>query len=40
MRPKSNPTYYEDLLKELEEGPRRSWFNRMMLRISGLVRLR
>ncbi|RYP71144.1 hypothetical protein DL769_004755 [Monosporascus sp. CRB-8-3] len=39
LKPKSNPTYYSDLLKELEEGPRRSWLDRMLLRVKGLVRL-
>ncbi|RYP58170.1 hypothetical protein DL771_011324 [Monosporascus sp. 5C6A] len=39
LKPKSNPTYYGDLLKELEEGLRRSWLDRMLLRVKGLVRL-
>ncbi|RYP41937.1 hypothetical protein DL767_000674 [Monosporascus sp. MG133] len=39
LKPKSNPTYYSDLLKELEEGPRRSWLDRMLLRVKGFVRL-
>ena len=38
MHPRSNPTYYKDLLRELEEGPKRSWFDRLMLKIGGLVR--
>ncbi|RQM07577.1 hypothetical protein DH86_00002032, partial [Scytalidium sp. 3C] len=28
LKPASNPTYYEDLIKELEEAPTRSWFGR------------
>ncbi|TRX90595.1 hypothetical protein FHL15_008568 [Xylaria flabelliformis] len=39
LQPKSNPTYFTDLLKELEEAPSRSWFDRLLLRIKGVVRL-
>ncbi|KAI1742803.1 hypothetical protein F4680DRAFT_411779 [Xylaria scruposa] len=39
LQPKSNPTYFTDLLKELEEAPNRSWFDRFLLRIKGVVRL-
>ncbi|KAM7202994.1 hypothetical protein V8F20_004241 [Naviculisporaceae sp. PSN 640] len=39
MKPKSNPTYYEDLVKELEEAPNRTWFGRIANRLKGLVRL-
>ncbi|KAI0445231.1 hypothetical protein F4803DRAFT_509020 [Xylaria telfairii] len=39
LQPKSNPTYFADLLKELEEAPSRSWFDRFLLRIKGVVRL-
>lgn len=39
LKPKSNPTYFDDLVQELEEAPNRSWFDRMMLRVKGLVRL-
>ncbi|KAM7218053.1 hypothetical protein V8F06_006588 [Rhypophila decipiens] len=39
MEPKSNPTYYKDLVKELEEAPNRTWLGRIANRIKGLVRL-
>ncbi|KAI0402271.1 hypothetical protein F4802DRAFT_576529 [Xylaria palmicola] len=39
LRPRSNPTYFADLLKELEEAPSRSFLDRLLLRIKGVVRL-
>ncbi|KAI1122286.1 hypothetical protein F5Y10DRAFT_254427 [Nemania abortiva] len=39
LQPKGNPTYFTDLLKELEEAPSRSFLDRLLLRIKGLVRL-
>ncbi|KAI3319839.1 hypothetical protein HD806DRAFT_508096 [Xylariaceae sp. AK1471] len=39
LQPKSNPTYFADLLKELEEAPSRSFFDRFWLRMKGIVRL-
>ncbi|KAI1193667.1 hypothetical protein F5X97DRAFT_31540 [Nemania serpens] len=39
LRPKSNPTYFADLLKDLKEAPNRSFFDRFWLRVKGLVRL-
>ncbi|KAI0104335.1 hypothetical protein GGR51DRAFT_522335 [Nemania sp. FL0031] len=39
LNPKSNPTYFADLLKELEEAPNRSFLERLMVRMKGLVRL-
>jgi len=39
MEPKSNPTYYKDLITELEEAPNRTWFTRVKNRLKGLVRL-
>jgi len=39
LRPASKPEYYEDLAREMEEAPKRSWWERKMLRIKGLVRL-
>ncbi|KAF2966539.1 hypothetical protein GQX73_g7005 [Xylaria multiplex] len=39
LQPKSNPTYFTDLLKELEEAPNRSFFERFWLRMKGIVRL-
>ena len=38
FEPKSNPTYYKDLLQELEEAPNRSFLARMAKRVSGMVR--
>lgn len=40
MRPKSNPTHYTDLMKELEEAPNRSWFGRIGKKLGGLIRFR
>lgn len=39
LEPKSNPTYYKDLLRELEEAPKRSWFGRIAKRLGGMIRL-
>ena len=38
MHPKSNPTHFKDLLRELEEGPKRTWLERMMVKIGGFIR--
>ena len=38
MQPKSNPTYYKDLITELEEAPKRSWLDRVKKRLGGMVR--
>ncbi len=38
MRPASNPTYYEGLLKELDEAPKRSWFQSVVNRWKGSLR--
>ncbi|KAK8015412.1 hypothetical protein PG990_008708 [Apiospora arundinis] len=40
LQPKSNPTYFTDLVRELEEAPNRSWLDRFMLRVKGVVRLK
>ncbi|KAH8645785.1 hypothetical protein BX600DRAFT_519362 [Xylariales sp. PMI_506] len=39
LKPRSHPTYFADLLRELEEAPTRSWFGRFWLRMKGVVRL-
>ena len=39
LQPKSQPTYFEDLVTEIEEAPKRSWFQRIGKRISGLIRM-
>ncbi|KAL2057693.1 hypothetical protein ABVK25_002077 [Lepraria finkii] len=38
MKPASNPKYYDDLLKELNEAPTRSWFQSMVSRWKGFLR--
>jgi len=37
--PKSNPTYYDDLTREMQEAPSRSWFGGVVKRIKGSFRL-
>ncbi|KAI4858664.1 hypothetical protein F4820DRAFT_441999 [Hypoxylon rubiginosum] len=39
LRPRSKPTYFTDLVKELEAAPNRSYLERMLLRLKGVVRL-
>jgi cytochrome b pre-mRNA-processing protein 6 len=36
--PASNPTYYDDLITEMQEAPNRSWFGGMMQRVKGSLR--
>ncbi|KAH0537456.1 hypothetical protein FGG08_005764 [Glutinoglossum americanum] len=38
LRPAFKPTYYEDLLREIEVAPTRSWFGRMVNRWKGFLR--
>jgi len=38
MKPASNPTHYEDLIKELEAAPERSWLGTQMNRWKGFLR--
>ncbi|KAJ4288343.1 hypothetical protein N0V88_007381 [Collariella sp. IMI 366227] len=38
FEPKSNPTYYKDLIKELEEVPNRTWLQRLKKRLGGIIR--
>ncbi|KAK1752871.1 hypothetical protein QBC47DRAFT_49004 [Echria macrotheca] len=40
MKPKFNPTYYEDLLAEIEEAPNRSWTARISKKLRGMFRLK
>ncbi|PHH74327.1 hypothetical protein CDD80_3166 [Ophiocordyceps camponoti-rufipedis] len=40
LEPKSQPTYFADLLHEIDEAPKRSWLARLGKRLSGLIRLR
>lgn len=37
--PQSRPTHYDDLLREFEEAPDRTWLQRLWLRLRGSVRL-
>ncbi|KEY65501.1 hypothetical protein S7711_09291 [Stachybotrys chartarum IBT 7711] len=39
LQPKSQPTYFSDLVREIEEAPKRSWFERISKRLSGMIRL-
>lgn len=39
MEPKSQPTYFADLLQEIEEAPKRTWLGRLGKRLSGIIRL-
>ncbi|OTB00774.1 hypothetical protein M426DRAFT_324014 [Hypoxylon sp. CI-4A] len=39
LRPKSQPSYFTDLVRELEEAPNRSYFGRLWLRLKGVIRL-
>lgn len=36
--PQSNPSHYDDLIKELEEAPTRSWTDSLMKKIKGSIR--
>jgi len=37
--PASSPTYYDDLMREMQEAPTRSWFGGFVKRIKGSFRL-
>lgn len=38
IKPASNPTYYTDLMKELEEAPKRSWLQSTINKWKGSLR--
>ena len=38
--PKGQPEYYDQLLREFEEAPNRSWFGRIQKRVTGMLRLK
>lgn len=38
MKPRSNPTYYQDIITELEEAPKRSWLGRVQKKLQGMFR--
>ena len=40
MKPASDPQHYQNLAKELEEIPDRSWLGRLVKRVQGMVRFR
>ncbi|KAK1254786.1 hypothetical protein MKX08_008781 [Trichoderma sp. CBMAI-0020] len=39
LEPKSQPRYFEDLVREIEEAPKRTWLERLGKRLSGMIRL-
>uniref|UniRef100_A0A0B7K6G5 Uncharacterized protein n=1 Tax=Bionectria ochroleuca TaxID=29856 RepID=A0A0B7K6G5_BIOOC len=39
LKPTSQPTYFDDLIREIEEAPKRTWFERLGKRLSGMIRL-
>lgn len=39
-RPASQPSYYDDLLRELDEAPKRSWLGSMVNSWKGFLRVR
>lgn len=39
LRPKGNPKYYENLLKELEKAPERSWLQAKLNSWKGYIRM-
>lgn len=38
MRPRSNPGYYDALIKDLEEIPGRTWWGKMGIKVKGMFR--
>ncbi|OJD35642.1 cytochrome b pre-mrna-processing protein 6 p07253 [Diplodia corticola] len=40
LKPRSNPSYYDDLMVELSRAPDRSWFERFTTRWKGFLRLK
>ncbi|POS80973.1 hypothetical protein DHEL01_v200646 [Diaporthe helianthi] len=38
LKPRSNPTYYEDLMRDLDAAPTRSWGQRVGLKLKGMFR--
>ncbi|KAK5654244.1 hypothetical protein OQA88_7419 [Cercophora sp. LCS_1] len=40
LTPQSNPTYYKDLIAELEEAPNRSWMGRLSKKFKGMFRMK
>ncbi|KAB2575694.1 hypothetical protein BFW01_g11233 [Lasiodiplodia theobromae] len=40
LKPRSNPSYYDDLMVELSRAPERGWFERLTNKWKGLLRLK
>lgn len=40
MKPKFNPTYYEDVMREVDEAPTRTWAHMIKNKLSGMFRLK
>jgi cytochrome b pre-mRNA-processing protein 6 len=40
LRPSTNPSYYDDLIREMEEQPNRNWWQRTTNRWKGFIRFR
>ncbi|KAF7562923.1 hypothetical protein G7046_g1180 [Stylonectria norvegica] len=40
LEPRSQPTYFHDLVTEIDEAPNRSWLERMGKRLSGMIRFK
>jgi cytochrome b pre-mRNA-processing protein 6 len=38
--PASNPSHYDDVVKEFDEAPQRNWLGRLGKRLKGIVRFR
>lgn len=38
LAPRSNPSYYGDLMRDLEQAPTRTWVQRVGLRLKGMFR--
>lgn len=40
LKPRSNPSYYDDLMVELSKAPDRGWFERFANRWKGFLRFK
>lgn len=38
LNPKSQPTYFKDLLREMEEAPNRTWLQNVSKKLTGMFR--
>ncbi|EED17677.1 conserved hypothetical protein [Talaromyces stipitatus ATCC 10500] len=39
-RPASNPSHYDDVVREFEEAPNRNWLGRIQKRLGGMLRFK